>query len=193
LGFSDTKSMNLGATLFTGSSMSLDKQSLRNYYTGQDTSATSDLSVDLPFGVTVGLAYLKNKTVYAADLQFQHWASFAVNGITPAEMQNSFRLGAGVEFLPSSDFVGDEIYKRLSYRFGGYVLRSNLELMGESINEIGASAGMTFPMSAETRVHLALEYGIRGTTSSSLVKDSMFRFSISVSASELMFIQPPIE
>ena len=131
--------------------------------------------------------------VYAADVHFQNWDNFTIEGIHPAEIQNSVRLGAGVEFLPQSDFVGDDFFKRLSYRFGGYYRMTNLKLNGNSINEMFGSAGMSFPMSAETRMHLALEYGIKGTTSSSLIKDTLLRFTVSVSASELMFIQPKIE
>jgi hypothetical protein len=193
LGLSDTKSVNAALTIFTGSSLSLDRELLRNFYSSQDTSATTDRTVTLPFGFTAGIAMLNNRTVYAADLQFQNWGGFTVDGVHPAEIQNSIRLGAGAEFLPISDFIGDEFYKRLSYRVGAYALRSNLELFGNSINEIGGTAGMSFPMNPETRVHLALEYGLRGTTSSNLIRDAIVRFTVSVSAAELMFIQPPID
>jgi hypothetical protein len=193
MGWSETKSLNIGATLFTGSSMNLDRQSVRNYFTRQDTVSQEGQTLSLPFGFTFGLAYLKNKVVYAADLQFQNWSGFEVNGIHPAEFSNSLRFGAGVEFLPASDFTGDEFWKRISYRVGGYLTKGNLELLGNPINEMGATAGITFPMSMETRVHLALEYGLRGTTSASLIKDSILRFTVSISATELMFIQPPIE
>jgi hypothetical protein len=193
LGLSDTKQLNVGATLFSGSSMNYSEQTLRNFSTDQDTVSVDNKTIDLPFGFSFGLAYLKNRTVYAYDVHFQNWDNFKVNGIHPSEIQNSIRLSAGVEFLPSSDFMGDDFFKRLSYRFGGYYRMTNLKMNGKSIDEMFASAGISLPMSIETRVHLGLEYGIRGTTSASLIKDSMLRFTVSVSASELMFIQPPIE
>lgn len=193
LGFSDTKDVNAGLTLFSGSSLDYDDQLLRNYSTNQDTVLANDKTMKLPLGFSFGLAYIKNKTVYAADVHFQNWENFTVDGFHPAEIQNSVRLGAGVEFLPQSDFIGDDYFKRLSYRFGGYYRMTNLTLNGESINELFGSAGLSFPMSVETRMHLAVEYGIRGTTASSLIKDTLLRFTVSVSASELMFIQPEIE
>ncbi len=193
LGFSDTKEMNVGFTLFSGSSLYYDDQLLRNYSTNQDTISSINKTINLPAGFSFGLAYLKNKMVYAADVHFQNWDNFTIEGIHPAEIQNSVRVGAGVEFLPQSDFIGDDFFKRLSYRFGGYYRMTNLKLNGNSINEMFGSAGMSFPMSAETRMHLALEYGIKGTTSSSLIKDTLLRFTVSVSASEIMFIQPEIE
>ena len=193
LGFSDVKAMNAGFTLFSGSSLDYDDQLLRNFSTNQDTILANNKTINLPIGFSFGLAYTKNKTVYAADAHFQNWDNFKVEGVHPAEIQNSIRLGAGVEFLPQSDFIGDEYFKRLSYRFGGYYRMTNLKLNGESINEVFGSAGVSLPMSVETRMHLAIEYGIKGTTSSSLIKDSILRFTVSVSASELMFVQPAIE
>ena len=192
-GLSDTKEVNAGFTFFSGSALDDDNILLRNYSTHQDTVTANNQTINLPIGFSFGLAYIKNKTVYATDVHFQNWDNFKVAGVHPAEIQNSIQLAAGVEFLPQSEFIGDEFLKRLSYRFGGYYRTTNLKLNGESINEIFGSAGMSFPMSIETRMHLALEYGIRGTTSSSLIKDSLLRFTVSVSASELMFIQPEIE
>ncbi len=193
LGFSESKEMNLGFTLFSGSTLNYDDQILRNFSTNQDTISSVNKAINLPAGFSFGLAYLKNKMIYAADVHFQNWDNFTIDGIHPVEIQNSIRLGAGVEFLPQSDFVGDEYFKRLSYRFGAYYRMTNLKLKGNSISEIFGSIGMSLPMSAETRMHLALEYGIRGTTASSLIKDTLLRFTVSVSASELMFIQPEIE
>ncbi len=193
LGFSDTREMNLGVTLFSGSSLDYHEQTLRNFSSNQDTVTVNNKTIVLPIGFSLGLAYLKNETVYAADVHFQNWDNFKIAGAHPMEIQNSVRLGAGVEFLPITDFIGDDFCKRLSYRFGGYYRITNLKLNGKSINEIFVSTGMSFPMSVETRVHFALEYGIRGTTSASLIKDSILRFTVSVSASELMFIEPAIE
>ena len=193
LGLSDTKQLNVGMTLFSGSSLSYDEQTLRNFSSDQDTVEVTGKTIDLPVGFSFGLAYYVKKTVYAADVHFQNWDNFKIGGIHPSEIQNSIRVGAGVEFLPSSDFIGDDFLKRISYRFGGYYRVTNLKINGQSINELFGTTGVSLPMSVETRLHLGLEYGIRGTTSSSLIKDTMLRFTISVAASELMFIQPPIE
>lgn len=192
VGLSDTKHVNAAVTIFSGSSLSYEEETLRNFAASQDTIAPPSSSVTLPAGFSFGLAYLMNKTIYAADVHFQNWSGFSLPG-TPTTFQNSFRLGAGVEFLPASDFVGDDFYKRVSYRLGGFFRTTNLTMNGQSINELFGTAGMSLPVSAETRIHLGLEAGIRGTTSSSLIKDTVLRFTVSVSATEMMFIQPPID
>lgn len=192
LGLSETKNMNFGMTFFTGSSLSFEEQTLRNFAANQDTIAPPEQTLSLPAGLSFGLAYLNNRTIYASDVHYQHWSGTTIPG-TSTTFQNSLRIGAGVEFLPASDFIGDDFLRRVSYRLGGFYRISNISVNGTSINEMFATAGMSVPLSAETRLHFGLEAGLRGTTSSSLIKDTVLRFNIAVAASELMFIQPPIE
>ncbi len=192
LGLSATKNLNLAMTFFTGSSLSYDEETLRNFSADQDTIAPGERTLSLPAGLSFGLAYLNNRTIYASDVHFQNWSGTSIPG-APTSFQNSLRLGAGVEFLPSSDFAGDDFLRRVSYRLGGFYRISNISVNGQSIDEMFGTAGISFPLSVETRMHLGLEAGIRGTTSSSLIKDTVIRFNIAVAASELMFIQPPIE
>jgi hypothetical protein len=192
LGFSDKKRTDLGLTLFSGSSLSRDDETLKNYTSNQDTVLSKDNTVDLPFGFSLGLAHTRNSVLYSADMNFQNWSSFAVNGVTPNELQNSLRFGAGVEFLPSENFA-DTFWDKASYRFGGFFRMTNLSVSGQSINEMFGTAGIGLPLSFESRINIALEAGIRGTTSSSLIKDTIIRLTVSVTASELMFIPPVID
>ena len=193
LGLSSTPSLNIGATLFTGSSMSFEEQTLRNFAAGQDTIAPAASSFDLPAGMSLGIAWTQNKVLYAFDAALQNWSAFRLPVASSATYQNSLRLAAGVEFLPQSEFIGDGFWKRVSYRAGGYFRRSNIAINGTSINELVGSAGISLPFSQESRIHLAAELGLRGAVTGALIKDTMFRLSLSVSASEIMFIQPPIE
>ncbi len=83
LGFSDTREMNLGVTLFSGSSLDYHEQTLRNFSSNQDTVTVNNKTIVLPIGFSLGLAYLKNETVYAADVHFQNWDNFKIAGAHP--------------------------------------------------------------------------------------------------------------
>ncbi len=192
LGIATDGNVNLGAAFFSGSSLDFDDEILRNFSSNQDTVAVNDKTINLPFGFSVGLSYSHSKVTYATDIDFQNWDSYKVNGISPTEVQNSLRVGAGVEFLPSDNFV-DSFWDRVSYRLGGYYRVTNIKVNGTSIDEMFASGGLGFPLSFDSRLNVGLEYGIRGTTSSSLIKDTIIRFTVSLTASELMFIPPPID
>lgn len=192
LGFSETKSIDVGVTIFSGASLDLDNEILRNYSSNQDTLLPAGSTVEIPVGISAGVSYLHNKVMYAADLHFQNWENFTVNGVHPSEIQNSIRIGAGLEFLPT-DNIGGSFWQKSSYRAGGYFRMTNLILNGESINELFVTAGLGLPFSFESRVNLGIEAGIRGSVSATLIKDTIVRFTVSVTASEMMFIPPVID
>lgn len=192
LGLSEAKTVDLGVTLFTGSSLDLDDEILRNYSSNQDTLLPNSSTVEIPFGMSAGLAYTRNKVMVAADLHFQNWDNFTVNGVHPAEFRNSLRIGAGIEFLPTDNIAGS-FWQKTSFRTGGYYRMTNLELNGQSIDEMFVTAGAGLPLSFESRINLGIEAGIRGTTSAALIRDTILRFTVSVTASEMMFIPPIID
>ncbi|MDD8017285.1 MAG: hypothetical protein PHP42_02810 [Bacteroidota bacterium] len=192
LGLSDGHHLNLGATFFTGSSLTVDDETLRNFSSNRDTVAAKNHSLALPFGFSTGLAYLRNNIVYAADVHFQSWDNYKIRGVHPAELQNSIRFGAGAEFLQAKEFT-DSFWEKLAYRIGGYYDQTNLKINGQSINGIFGTAGIGFPFSGDSRLNIGIEYGIRGTRTASLIEENIFRMTFSLSASETMFIQPPVE
>lgn len=192
LNFSDGKNFNLGFVLSTSATLETENELLRNFSSNTDTVLTSNLTSNIPLSVAVGISYSKSNVVYAGDFHFQNWGSVKFSGKTPKELQNSLRAGFGAEFLPSAEFT-DEFWERVSYRIGGFFQQTNLKINGQSINEIFGSAGLSFPVSAESRLHLGMEYGIRGTTSSSLYKDTIIRFTAAFTISELMFIPPKVD
>ena len=192
LNLSSTKNVKLGVTIFSGSSLSASRQVVSGLITGKDTTTLANQSVAIPFSVTAGIAWLRNNTIFTADVRFQNWDSFKMFGVHPAELQNSLRVGTGVEFLPTKEYFESYI-EQISYRIGGYVNQTNIRLKGQSINEYFISGGVGLPLGLESRFNIALEYGIRGTTTSSLVKETITRLTLSITGSEMMFIQSPIE
>ncbi|MBW7888448.1 MAG: hypothetical protein H3C35_08825 [Bacteroidetes bacterium] len=191
-GLSDSKNFTLGGTFFSGSTLSVEQEQLTRYSTSQDTLNQLNQTATLPFGFSFGAAMLHNRTIFTADMRFQNWGNYRVNNIHPAELQNDLRIGAGIEVLPPAEFA-ETIFDRLSYRAGAYYHITNLKLKGQSINEIFGTAGIGFPASQESRINIGLEYGIRGTTSSGLLKDTIVRLTVGMTISELMFIQSEVD
>ncbi|KAB2925778.1 MAG: hypothetical protein F9K22_02450 [Bacteroidetes bacterium] len=191
-GLSDTRNVNLGITVFSGSTLELDDETLRNFSSNQDTLLSAGQELTLPFGFTVGAAMTRNRVVYAADLQFQNWSSFTAAGVHPSELRNSLRVSAGAEYLGSGDF-GSDFWERVSVRLGGYYRMTNLSVNGEGIDEVFGTAGIGLPFSFESRLNIGIEAGVRGAVTSTLIRDTIMRFTVSLTASELMFIPPVID
>jgi len=192
LGLSATKHVSLGLTLYTGGSLTTNEELLRTLSTADTTIAMPDRSIDIPLGFSVGLAYQNNGMVYTTDVSMQQWSDFKMFGAHPAEQQNSMRAGVGVEWLPGKEYI-ESYWQQVAYRLGAYAHQTNVKLNGTSINEYFATAGIGLPLGNDGRLNIGLEYGIRGTTSASLVRNNILRLTLSVSAGDIWFIQPEVE
>jgi hypothetical protein len=192
LGISKTKHLSLGLALSTGGSLSASQELLMHRSTADTTVIEPDGKVKIPWGVSGGLAYQNSGLLYTADVHMQQWSDFKSYGVRSAELQNSMRAGAGIEWMPSTEFNAT-YWKLAAYRLGAYANKTNVYLNGTSINEYFATAGLGLPLGNEARLNLGLEYGVRGTTSSSLVKNNIIRFTLSISAGDIWFIQPEVE
>jgi hypothetical protein len=112
-----------------------------------------------------------------------------VNDFNLTPLRNSQRIGAGVELMAQRDPLAP-FSDRVAYRIGGYYDASYLVLNGVSLNEYGVSAGIGFPIWAESRISLGVQYGWRGTTENQLQKDRILRISASMNISEFWFNRP---
>ena len=117
-------------------------------------------------------------------------------GVHPAEIQNSMRFGVGAEFLPTKT-LAEPYYRQVIIPCGGYVNESYLKINGETINEYFITGGIGVPIfftpGSEARINIGLEYGIRGTTSNGLERDSITRLTISLSGSDTWFNPPEVQ
>ncbi|MDE3057237.1 MAG: hypothetical protein KGJ59_04700, partial [Bacteroidota bacterium] len=193
LNFSEKKNLNLGFIFFTGGKLTADDMTTSNYITQQETSATASGTIKIPLGFGIGAAYrVNNQTVLTGDVQYHDWSRYTEFGTHPAELKNSTRFGIGAEWTrehnSTSPYLDD-----VAYRFGAYINASQLQINGTPINEYFLTAGLTYPVSLAAKLDIGLEYGIRGTTTSGLLRENIFRMTFSLSANELMFIPPETE
>jgi hypothetical protein len=192
LGLSSTKHLSLGLSVSLGSSVSTTEEMLQHRSTSDTTFKEPDGTLTLPLGANVGIAYQSKGMLYTGALQMQQWGDFKASGVHPLELQNSMRLGGGVEWLPGKEFV-ESYWQQVSYRLGAYASQTDVIVNKTSINEYFATAGIGLPLGNDARVNLGLEYGVRGTTSASLVKNNIIRFTLSISAGDIWFIPSEIE
>ena len=197
LGLSTEKHVNIGATIFSGSTLNSTEQIYQDFTTSKETTDVITGSAKIPLGFALGLEYdVRDKIILTGDAQFQQWSQFSYMGVHPSEVQNSMRLGVGAEFLPTRT-LAEPYYRQVTYRAGGYVNESYLKINGETINEYFITGGIGVPIfstpGSEARINIGLEYGIRGTTSNGLERDSITRLTISLSGSDTWFNPPEVQ
>jgi hypothetical protein len=164
-------------------------------YTGVDSisSAENHLKLPLAFGFGISNTF-SNNLVVAADVFMQQWDNYKIQYADgtethPAEIQNNFRAGLGLEYTPSKKYESS-YFKRTTYRLGASYLKDYLKIYDKSINAYILSAGLSLPIGRNNTLDLTFSYKMRGTTSNGLIKDNILRLSAAVNIGELWFIKP---
>ncbi len=177
---------SLGFVVTTRGNLKTTRQTRYEFLSETDTLPEVRNSLTVPFAYGVGLAYQPSERyLLAADYYAQQWGNAAINGVDPAEIRDHYRIGVGGERLPDRDATG--WFARLVYRLGFYYNSTYYKINSEPINEWGITGGVAIPLLGDARLNASFEYGGRGTTSSGLVKDNIFRATFSVTLSEPWF------
>lgn len=191
-----TDQLTVGAAYTSSVSMRAERERVGFTSTGEDTTlfATGSERVVVPESFSAGLAYRGNESyLVSADVSLQNWSSFEYFGDDVSYRRNALRVGVGGEWTPSLD-VRDGFFRRLTYRAGAYSHQTNLRLNNTGINELGVTAGFGIPLGDfSSRLDVNFEYALRGTTDAGLIRDNIFRFSVSLNAGELWFLKRKID
>jgi hypothetical protein len=195
LNLSEEKNLLVGVTLFSGASLNAREEQRDNYATVTDTlTASENGTLKIPFGISLGTSYLlRDRTILSTDFNFQQWGNFSILGKHPSELRNAFRIGTGIEFLPSHS-LSETYWDQISYRLGAFINVSQLRINNEPINEYFLTGGCSLPISSaggDAKFNFGIEYGIRGSTAAGLQKESILRMTFSLSAVELFWFVPP--
>jgi hypothetical protein len=183
-GFSLTSRTNLHATGQRDYKYSADQ-----YTTQRDTTPEFSSATTVPFSWGLGVSYrASERIVLAADFFAQPWSTAELNGESPRSLRNSMRAGIGAELAPSRELYA-RWFTRLAYRLGAYYNATYVEANGTPINEWGVTAGLSIPFTGDSRVNLQGEYARRGTTDNGLIKDQIWRISVSLNISASWFQQ----
>ncbi len=155
--------------------------------TERDTLVDAVRPATLPFSYGVGLAFQPgDRFALAADYTAQAWSTSEVDGRSPANVRDSYRIGIGAERMPSSN-INDPWRERVALRIGGYYHATYYSINGQGINEYGITGGFGIPITADTYLNLSLDYALRGTTQNGLTKDNIWRGTASFTIGEMWF------
>jgi hypothetical protein len=182
--------LSLGLSLTTRASLHTTNLTTYEYVGGEHDSSTEKYGrVGIPFSLGIGLGYqLGERWAFAADYIMQPWSQADFQGSSPAGVRDSYRIGIGAERIGSKDMSAGWL-DHISYRLGVTYNQTYYTINTQDIAEWGITAGLAFPLSGESRLNVAAEYGGRGTTSNNLIKDKIFRMTFSLNISDFWFIR----
>ena len=109
-------------------------------------------------------------------------------GLDNVEFKSSQTYSIGGFLLPEYNSFTN-YFKTLTYRFGIRYKNGGLYVNNQQINEIGVNFGFGIPLAGISSANLGFEFGQRGTTKASLIKEKFFSIRLGVSLNDLWFIR----
>ena len=197
--------LQIGATYSVGSNISAEYGELlyslrfNSNIAYRDTTRFLDAergTLSLPQKIQAGFAYkVYHKKwgtfIFCGEYKTQDWNKFNLdmseNARLYAGLTNASAVAAGMEYKPNAD-VRNTIFNRMYYRIGYRNSQSELTINGIRISHIAYTAGLTIPIiRSQSRLHLGIESGTRGTTEAGLVEEKQIGFMIGLSLTPSLF------
>jgi len=155
-----------------------------------DTSSNAYSDVSVPESYGFGISkQIGRQLIVSSDIMFLKYSKFKSSSLLPANYQDNFRYGIGLEILPK---VGTDktFFEGLTYRMGFSYDNSIFKLKDEYINNYTINAGVGIPLNNENAVDIGVSVGTRGKINSGFVKDNYIRLSLGLNFGEFWFIRP---
>ena len=195
------KKLTFGATYTfgnTGQMESTFKNSTYYYVAGQNKTnesiieerASEDKNL-IPMEVSVGAGLGKDGKWFAGtQVDYKKGETVQYLG-QPFAYQDSYKISAGGWFIPNYNNFRS-YFSRVTYRYGAYYEKGNLQLNGTDINRFAVTGGMHFPFDSNSAsrmsgIDLGLELGKRGTLENNLINQNFINLRIGINFADKWF------
>lgn len=198
--FTDGDRLNLGATLSLP--VRLDAERIQETNIGNQTitlkegTALGKGDIKLPMSVSAGLSYRpENRLLIATEALYEQWSDFEneINTSANGFYVDRYKLGGGLSYYPY--FSGsDKFLSNFKYRIGASYDTGHLEVNGRSVETLMFSVGLgILSPRSNSSIDINIDYGIRGTNNSELVKEQIWGVRLSLNLAEVMFWRRPLQ
>ena len=145
-------------------------------------------SFSIPGNLGIGFSFVRvNNFGVGVDLRFRNWKGDSIT--EQVGLRDVFHVNAGGYFLPDSNKSASYL-KRVVYRFGVGYSQLPYVINDQNINELGLSAGFSFPIYGLSSLETTFRFGLRGTVEEGLIEENYFQTVFSVNINEIWFVKP---
>lgn len=177
-----------GFVITTPAKLNVTEEAFHVIGSTTDTIKTVAGSATIPLAWGIGLSYVSaERYLFLADVYTQNWKAENFSEKPSVDITSSIRIGLGFEIQPKR--TADTYVGRIVYRLGLGYNSSSIRIGTQNINEYLVTGGVGLPIGPNSRMNIGLQFGVRGTTDNNLQRDTIFRLSVSLSASEAWFIR----
>ncbi|MBP7103400.1 MAG: hypothetical protein KBA86_09160 [Bacteroidales bacterium] len=155
-----------------------------------NTTVTDDTKNDFDYPQTIGVGAsyrIGEMVLVGADYSWQNFKDTRYYGSTDA-LANRSKCAIGIEYVPKVN--SKKYYETMCYRLGANYSNSYVKVNGAYYNEFAITMGIGFPLfSSLTTLNLLLEYGQRGSVSTTKLLEQYFKIGLNVSLNERWFVK----
>lgn len=209
------KSLKNGYTIYSSAmyvpEAKISSENLRNYSTvllytnGQEavretydadleSEGLAKTDVTLPQRTTFGLGLGHNNHWFVgAEYEYAQLSGLSnpflqINGVA---YQDAGSFSVGGMWVPDYDSF-TSYFKRTTYRAGFKYENTGMIINNQQINDFGISFGIGLPVGRLSKLNLGFDFGKRGTTEGSLIRENYFNFRVGLSLLDRWFIKNKI-
>lgn len=153
-------------------------------------------TIRLPLEMGVGVSIKKGeKLTVLMDAATTKWSDFKYFDTPSKDFKNSYRVSAGLNYVPNKLAYGSSNYvKRIQYRLGVSYSDGYLDLKNTSISNYFVSAGLGLPVGIGrfddiAVVNISAQYGKMGTLSNNLLQEDYVRLVLGFTFNKRWFIK----
>lgn len=180
--------LTIGATATFGNTSNMTTEYTNSTYYYSSTDVKEDESIIeqkktnsnslLPFEASLGLGYGNDKRWFTSlQVDYKKGESTAYFGKT-LDLKDSYRISAGGWYLPNFNNFRS-YFSRVVYRYGAFYEKGNLQILGNTINKYGVTAGVLLPfknssINKMSGLEIGIEVGKKGTLKDNLIRQNYF-------------------
>ncbi len=152
-------------------------------------------SIQLPLEMGFGLSFKKGERLHVlVDAATTNWSAYKSFGESNSNFQNSYRVSAGLNYMPNG-LAFNSYMKRVQYRLGVGYTNGYLDLKNTPVTNLYVTAGLGLPVGlgrATDRavVNITAQFGKLGTTSNNLLQEQYARIILGFTFNNRWFIRP---
>lgn len=196
-GFYVNAPFNIGAKQSTiiynyaidGSGVERAKDTVLN---SQENPGRIVLPMEMGFGMSVKKG---ERLTVLMDASTTNWSDFKYFDTPNTTTKNSYRVSAGINYVPRKIAFGSANYlKRVQYRLGFTYSDGYLDLKNTSITNYAVTAGLGLPVGIGrfddvSVVNISAQYGKMGTVNNNLLQEDYFRLVVGFTFNKRWFVK----
>lgn len=153
-------------------------------------------TITLPLEMGVGFSVKKGeKLTVLMDAATTNWSGFKYFDTPSVDFKNSYRVSAGLNFVPNKLAYGSANYiRRIQYRLGVSYSDGYLDLKNTAISNYFVSAGLGLPVGIGrfddiAVINISAQYGKMGTVTNNLLQEDYVRLVLGFTFNKRWFIK----